>query len=64
MLGGAVFYDATDASDADRLVRTYAHLAAVAPDELTTISPLLNAPPAPFIPQAYQGKPVFMIEIC
>jgi FAD/FMN-containing dehydrogenase len=64
VLGGAVFYAATDADDADRLVRACAHLAAEAPDELTTISLLLNAPPTPFIPQAYQGKPVFMIEIC
>ncbi|HEX6480945.1 MAG TPA: FAD-binding oxidoreductase [Ktedonobacteraceae bacterium] len=64
VLGGAVFYDATDAGDADRLVRAYAHYAATAPDELTTISLLLNAPPAPFIPQAHQGKPVFMIQVC
>lgn len=61
VLGGAVFYDATDAG---RLLRGYAHYAAVAPDELTTISMLMEAPPAPFIPQAYQGKPVFMIQVC
>jgi FAD/FMN-containing dehydrogenase len=61
VLGGAVFYDA---ADADRLIRNYAHAAAAAPDELTTISMLFNAPPAPFIPQAHHGKPVFMILLC
>ena len=61
VLGGAIFYDATDA---DRLVRAYAHIAAAAPDELTTISMLLSAPSVPFIPQAHQGKSVFMIQVC
>ena len=64
VLGGAVFYDATDASDADRLVKAYARLTAAAPDELSTISMLLSAPPMPFIPQAYQDKPIFMIQLC
>ena len=61
VLGGTIFHDA---ANADRLMRAYAHYAAAAPDELTTISMLLNAPTAPFIPQAYQGKPVFMIQVC
>ena len=61
VLGGTIFYDA---ANADRLMQAYAHYAAAAPDELTTISMLLNAPTAPFIPQAYQGKPVFMIQVC
>jgi FAD/FMN-containing dehydrogenase len=61
VLGGAVFYNA---ADADRLLRAYAHYAAEAPEELTTNGMLLSAPRAPFIPQAYQGKPVFMIQMC
>jgi FAD/FMN-containing dehydrogenase len=63
VLGGAVIYDATNEDDAERLMRAYAHLAATAPDELTTISMLLSGPPVPFIPLAYQGKPVFMIQV-
>ena len=37
-------------------VRAYAHLAAEAPDELSTEGQLMYAPPAPFIPEAYQGR--------
>ena len=64
VLGGAILYNAIDAVDADHLVRAYAHIAAAAPDELTTIGMLLSAPPLPFIPQASHGKPVFMIYVC
>ncbi|HEX6556489.1 MAG TPA: FAD-binding oxidoreductase [Ktedonobacteraceae bacterium] len=64
VLGGTLLYDATHAGDTERMVRAYAHLAAAAPDELTTIGMLLCAPQVPFIPQAYHGKPVFMISVC
>jgi hypothetical protein len=61
ILGGAIFYDAADAKS---LVRGYAHYAAAAPDELSTEALLMYAPPAPFIPQAQQGKLVFAIQLC
>ena len=61
VLGGAVFYDA---SNVDLMARAYAHLAACAPDELTTAALLLTAPPAPFIPREYWGKPVIAIQVC
>ncbi len=60
MPGGAIFYDAADAKS---LVRAYAHYAA-APDALSTEALLMYAPPAPFIPQAQQGKLVFAIQLC
>src|SRR5260370_199810 len=61
VLGGAIFYDATDVKS---LIRAYAHYAAAAPDELTTEALLMYAPPAPFLPQAQQGKLVFAIQLC
>jgi FAD/FMN-containing dehydrogenase len=61
ILGGAIFYDAADAKS---LVRAYAHYAAAAPDELSTQALLMYAPPAPFLPQAQQGKLVFAIQLC
>jgi FAD/FMN-containing dehydrogenase len=36
-------------------------IAASAPDELTTISFLMSAPPAPFVPEALVGQPVLAI---
>ena len=64
VLGGAILYNAIDGVNAGRLVQAYAHIAAKAPDELTTIGMLLSAPPLPFIPQTSHGKPVFMIYVC
>ena len=61
VLGGAIFYDATDVKS---LIRAYAHYAAAAPDELTTEALLMYAPPAPYLPQAQQGKLVFAIQLC
>ena len=61
VLGGAIYYDATDVKS---LLRAYAHYAAAAPDELSTLALLMYAPPLPFIPQAQQGKLVFAIQLC
>lgn len=47
VLGGAVFYEATHA---ERILQSYTHLAAEAPDELSTQALLVVAPPLPFIP--------------
>jgi FAD/FMN-containing dehydrogenase len=46
ILGGAVFYEATEA---ERILRGYARLAAAAPDELSTQALLVLAPPLPFL---------------
>jgi FAD/FMN-containing dehydrogenase len=61
VLGGIVLYDAAEAK---RLVPAFVHLAAAAPDELTTQGLLMCAPPLPFIPPELQGKPVFAIFVC
>jgi FAD/FMN-containing dehydrogenase len=61
ILGGAVFYEATEA---ERILREYARLAAAAPDELSTEAMFALAPPAPFIPTDKQGTPVVGILVC
>jgi len=61
VLGGAVFYDA---AEAESILRTYAHYATAAPDELTTLATLMAAPPAPFIPQEKHGVPCVAIVVC
>src|SRR5579872_204568 len=58
VVGGAVVYDATDG---EALLRRYADYAASAPDELTTMAFIMNAPPAPFIPPAMVGNLVIII---
>lgn len=61
ILGGVVFYEATEA---ERILREYARLAATAPDELSTEAMLMLAPPAPFIPPDKQGTPIVGIMVC
>ena len=61
ILGGAVFYDA---AEAESVLRAYTRYATEAPDELTTITMLMAAPPAPFIPPERQGSPVVAIIVC
>jgi len=61
VLGGAVFYDMTEA---EGILQEYARYAAAAPDELTTMAFLMAAPPAPFIPPSKQGAPVVVIFLC
>lgn len=61
VMGGAVFYEATNA---EAILREYSRIAATAPDELTTQALLITAPPAPFIPQDRQGIPVVAILVC
>lgn len=61
VLGGAVFYEATEA---ERILREYTRLAAAAPDELSTEVLVMLAPPAPFIPPDKQGTPVVAIMVC
>jgi FAD/FMN-containing dehydrogenase len=59
ILGGAVVQPAT----AD-VLRGWADYAAQAPDELTTMVFLTQAPPLPFIPAEYHGQVVAIIGVC
>jgi FAD/FMN-containing dehydrogenase len=58
VLGGAIFYPAERAAEVYRFYREWTRQA---PDELTTMCNLATAPPAPFIPEAFHGKPVAVI---
>jgi len=59
IMGGALFLPATE-----EVLRGYADYAAQAPDELTTITFITQAPPLPFIPTDQHGKLVFIILAC
>jgi FAD/FMN-containing dehydrogenase len=59
VLGGAIVYPATRAG-----LRAYADATAAAPDELTTITFVQQAPPLPFIPTEAHGTPVHIILPC
>jgi FAD/FMN-containing dehydrogenase len=56
ILGGALFLPPTR-----EVLRDLQGTAANAPEELTTISVLMPAPPAPFIPEALHGKPTLAV---
>jgi FAD/FMN-containing dehydrogenase len=56
ILGGALFMPVTR-----DVLRSLVPIAAAAPEELTTISYLMAAPPAPFIPEEHHGKPTLAI---
>jgi FAD/FMN-containing dehydrogenase len=64
ILGGGVFYPATDATAAARIIRQAADYAAQAPDELTTMVMVMHAPPAPFIPAERVGELVVLVAFC
>ncbi len=49
---------------ADRILRGYRALAARAPRELSAWMILMNAPPAPFVPEAWQGKRICAMSVC
>ncbi|HEY3058629.1 MAG TPA: FAD-binding oxidoreductase [Chloroflexota bacterium] len=55
ILGGAMMLPAT--SD---VLEAYLDYSRAAPEELTTITMLMQAPPAPFVPAELVGKPVLM----
>lgn len=55
VVGGMLFLPAT----ADNIA-SFMSLAESAPEELSTIANVLTAPPMPFIPEDYIGKPVIM----
>lgn len=53
--GGMLFLPATVDS-----IASFISLAEAAPDSLSTIANVITAPPMPFIPEEYYGKPVIM----
>lgn len=55
IVGGMLFLPAT----ADTIASFIAE-AEAAPDELSTIANVITAPPMPFLPEEYHGKPVIM----
>jgi FAD/FMN-containing dehydrogenase len=56
VLGGAIFLPPTR-----EVLRSLVPIAASAPEELSTISVLMSAPPAPFIPEALHGQPTLAV---
>ncbi|MFN0146638.1 MAG: BBE domain-containing protein, partial [Dehalococcoidia bacterium] len=56
VLGGAIVLPATR-----EVVRGYLDYIPTAPDDLTTITNFMHAPPAPFIPEDRVGEPVLVI---
>jgi FAD/FMN-containing dehydrogenase len=59
IVGGVLVYPARR-----EVLRAYVDTASAAPDELTTLTSLLQAPPLPFIPVEAHGAPVFMVIAC
>jgi FAD/FMN-containing dehydrogenase len=55
---GVVFYPGERAAE---ILRFYRDWVDGAPDELTTLVNLLTAPPAPFLPEEWHGKPLVAI---
>jgi FAD/FMN-containing dehydrogenase len=45
------------------VIRGYLDAAVAAPDDLTTIANLMPAPPLPFVPQEFVGKPVVAVLV-
>ena len=58
VLGGALVLPATR-----EVIRGYLDYIVTAPDDLTTITNLMLAPPAPFIPEDRVGEPVLMVMV-
>jgi FAD/FMN-containing dehydrogenase len=61
VLAGPVFYPLERAR---QVLRLYREFAATAPDELTTIVNLREAPPVAFLPEELHGKPIVMVGAC
>lgn len=59
ILGGELMLPATRET-----LRGYLDYAVAAPDDLTTIANLIQAPPAPHVPAEWVGKPVLAILVC
>jgi FAD/FMN-containing dehydrogenase len=61
VLAGPVFHPGEVAAEALRFARDFAEQA---PDELVVVPILRTAPPAPFIPPEWQGRPVVVFACC
>ena len=61
IVGGLV---AWPQSEAPRVLELYRTLAEEAPPELTLVTMLRNAPPAPWLPKDVHGKPIIAILAC
>ena len=61
IVGGAV---AWPASDAPKVLELYRRLAAEAPPELTLVTLMRPAPPAPWLPKDVHGKPIILLLAC
>ncbi|MEX2552150.1 MAG: FAD-binding oxidoreductase [Actinomycetota bacterium] len=59
--GGVI---AWDADNADEVVKLYRQVAEAAPRELTLAVTMRLAPPAPFIPERWHGRPVVAMLVC
>src|SRR3954447_10860013 len=53
--GGGIFYGG---DDADAVLKGWREWLPSAPDELTTVVNLTTAPPVPFLPEDWHGKPI------
>jgi FAD/FMN-containing dehydrogenase len=61
VMGGPTFYPG---ERAEEILRFYRDFVQDLPDELTTLANLLWAPPAPFIPEEWHGKPLIGLVAC
>lgn len=61
VLSGPLLYPLENAGDA---LRFYREFAAQAPDELGSLVVFHTAPPAPFVPEEYHGRPVLGLIFC
>ena len=59
--GGLILWDGARAAE---ILATYAELTAAAPRELTAVCTIRLAPPAPFVPEDWHGKPVIGMVVC
>jgi FAD/FMN-containing dehydrogenase len=59
--GGLILWSA---ERADEVLATYRDLTESAPRELTAAAAVLVAPPAPFVPEAWHGKPAIGMLVC
>src|ERR671934_349179 len=61
VVAGPIFWPMEDSPE---VLRFYRDWIADAPDELMTIVVNRKAPPLPFVPEAYHGKPVVIVVCC
>ena len=61
IVGGVV---AWPASEAPRVLELFRSLAEKAPEELTLVSLMRPAPPAPWLPKEWHGKPIIALLAC